>query len=333
MKLKTLARGALARLAIRPSPLAVAFEITHQCNLDCAYCDRHSKLPNEMTLVQILAVLQELTDLGMVHLSLDGGEPLVHKHIEQVVDFLLALGVRVYMNSNGKLVPRRIGTVRRLDKLKITLDGPRAAHDSMRGAGAFDKAIAGAHAAREVGVPVEMTCVIGSHNADQVDELIDLAEREQLGIVFQPARPSLFLDGHDRPASWVLEGEHLRDTLARIELRKRSSKYVKNGWASLRHFRSFPEGKKLPCAAGRINVTMDPEGNLYQCGQMSRADKSHNVVEQGVARAFAALVRGRCTQCWCARTVEENYAWGGRVLSRLPPLRPPRTAPATDGST
>jgi len=324
MSSRFLVRGALARLGIKPVPLAVAFEITHLCNLDCKYCDRHARLPNELTLEQILTALQEFSEIGMAHISLDGGEPLVHRHIDEVVDWLIERGIQVYMNSNGKLIPRRIETVAKLAKVKISLDGPRHAHEAIRGEGSFDKAIAGARAAREAGVEVSLTCVVGTHNAAHIDELIDFVEQEQLDIIFQPARPSLFLQPSERAATWVLEASPLRDALARVERRKRTCKHIANGWASLRHFRAFPEDKKLPCAAGWINVTMDPEGNLYHCGQVSRAAKEHNVVAMGVRRAFGSLERFGCKQCWCARVVEENYAWGGRVFKMLRPLTTPR---------
>ena len=48
----------------------------------------------------------------------------------------------------------------------------------LRGQGAFDKAVAGALAAREAGVPrVEFTCVVGRLiSAERLDALVDLVE-------------------------------------------------------------------------------------------------------------------------------------------------------------
>ena len=74
--------------------------------------------------------------------------------------------------------------------------------------------------------------------------------------------------------------------------------------------------------AGWINATMDPEGNLFHCGQVDRSDKSNNVVKLGAEQAFRRLRRVGCTQCWCARVVEENYAWGGRFDKSLPLAAP-----------
>ena len=317
-----LAQTAAAWLGVRAVPLDLTFELTHLCNLACTYCDRHTPLPGEMTRDQIFRALGEFLELGTRKVNLDGGEPLAHRHTEEIVRWLTERGVRTSMNTNGILVPKRLETVRRLGKVKISLDGLRESHDAARGAGAFDKAIAGALAAREAGVPkVEFTCVVGRHNAAGLDALIDLVEELGLSVVFQPARNSLFL-GNDHSGSAFQAGlaEH-RAAFARIEERKRTSRAVANGWASLRHFRSFPQDRNLPCSAGWIDATLDPEGNLFHCGDVDRSDRSNNVVRLGAREAFRRLARVGCTQCWCARTVDGNYEWGCRVDMMLPPRR------------
>ena len=320
MKFSSALRVALARMG-SPAPLSVGFEITHLCNLACSYCDRHTPLPGEMTIEQILGALGELHQMGMRHISLDGGEPLAHRHIELVVDWLISRGdIRVFMNTNGILVPRKMDVVRRLSRLKISLDGPAAQHDRMRGERAHERAIKGALAARDAGVEVEFTCVVGRHNATHLDELLDLVDELGFSVVFQPARNSLFLETDRDGSPFVLEGAEVRDAFLRIERRKRQGGPVANRWSSLRHFQRFPGDVAIPCAAGHINVTLDPEGNLFHCGQVRRSDRSCNVLRLGVREAFRRLTRGACTQCWCARVVEENYAWGGRLDRLLPPL-------------
>jgi len=329
MDLPTIARGIGARTGFAPVPITLAFEITHLCNLDCAYCDRHAPKAREMTREQILTALGQLHELGMRHVSLDGGEPLTHRHVDEVVSFLVQRRVRVYMNSNGILVPKKLAVVRLLSKLKISLDGPRECHDAIRGQGAWQKAVDGALAAREAGTHVELTCVVGKHNVDHVSDLLAFAERTGFSIVFQPARNSLF-QGNERDGSaFQLDAADTRRVFRRLEAAKLAgSLAIGNRWSSLRHFREFPDDVSLPCAAGYINATLDPEGFLYHCGQISRADKSANVVELGAAGAFERLTRGGCSQCWCARVVEENYAWGGRVTQMLPPLAAPASTPA-----
>lgn len=326
----TLRRTTAAWVGYRPFPRTLTFELTHLCNLACVYCDRHTPLPQEMTREQIFTALGEFIALGTQQVNLDGGEPLAHRHVEALVAWLTEQGISTRMNSNGILIPRKIATVQRLARVKISLDGLREQHDAARGAGAFDKAVAGALAAREAGVPsVEFTCVVGRHNAHALDALLDFVEGLSLAVIFQPARNSLFLDTARDGAAWQAEAAAHRAAFARLEQRKRSSPAIANSWSSLRHFRAFPDAKALPCAAGWLEATMDPEGNLYHCGDVRRDARSTNVVRLGAQAAFAGLTRVGCDQCWCARTVEGNYLWGLRFDMMLPTRR--RHLPPSSG--
>lgn len=314
-------RAAAAWVGYRPAPIGLTFELTHLCNLACVYCDRHTPMPGEMTREQIFTTLGEFLDMGTSKVNLDGGEPLAHRHVDEIVGWLTDRGVSTRMNTNGILVPKKIKTIKRLARVKISLDGPRESHDAARGKGSFDKAIAGALAAREAGVPsVEFTCVVGRHNAERLDALLDLVEELGFTVIFQPARQSLFLDTERDGSAWQADAAAHRAAFAWLERRKRTSKGIANAWSSLRHFRAFPEDKQIPCAAGWIEATMDPEGNLYHCGDVNRDDCSNNVVQLGARTAFERLKRVGCSQCWCARTVEGNYMWGGRIDIMLPPL-------------
>ena len=324
-------RGALARFVGIPAPLSLSYEVTWRCNLACQYCDRHTPMPRELSRSEIFAALADFYRLGMRDTHLDGGDPLTHRHIDEIVGWLVDRGVSVTLNSNGILVPRKIGTVRRLNGLTISLDGPRAAHDAMRGPGSFGHAIRGATAARDAGVPVEFTCTVGRHNAGAIEALLTLTEELRISVVFQPALPSLFQGSTRDGAAWALDAAALRTVFAQIEGLKHAGRGVGNGWSSLRHFRQFPEDVAPPCAAGWVTATMDPEGVLFPCGQLNRQDRSNNVVRLGVAAAFANLTRTGCSQCWCARLVQENYAWGLRVDRMLPPrrVRAPQSPPGS----
>lgn len=314
-------RGAVARAGIRPYPLSLSYEVTWLCNLACAYCDRHTPMARELTRDQIFTALGEFYELGMRDAHLDGGDPLTHRHIDAIVDWLVERGITTSMNTNGILVPRKRATIEKLSAVTISLDGPRVNHDALRGAGSFDHAILGATVAQRAGVPVEFTCTVGRHNADALEELLDIAEDLNIPVVFQPALNSLFLETERDGSAWQLDVASMRATFARLERLKRRRRAVGNGWSSLKHFRRFPDETRPPCAAGWVTATMDPEGVVFPCGQLNRRDRSNSVVRLGAAAAFANLSRNGCGQCWCARLVEENYAWGMRIDRMLPPWR------------
>ncbi len=323
MSIPMILKGASARLGIRNYPLSLTYEITHRCNLSCTYCDRNRALPNEMKPDEIFSALDQFIALGTEYVSLDGGEPLLHEQIDEVVEHLTQRGIEVAMNTNGILVPKKIDTVKKLLKVKISLDGPEPVHDAMRGKGAFKKAVNGAKTAMMSGTRAEFTCVVGCHNAAHIEELIDLAAHLNINIVFQPLMNSLFLDSKRDGSAFQTTPEVIRSVFSNIESYKKESEVIANGWASLKHFRSYPEDTPLPCSAGRVIVTMDPEGVLFKCSQINRNDRSINVVKLGTEKAFRSLPLKGCQQCWCARLVECNHSWGCSLHKMMPPLKKP----------
>jgi MoaA/NifB/PqqE/SkfB family radical SAM enzyme len=306
-----------AKLLRNPSPLAVGFEITHRCNLRCAYCDRNTRQKREMSLAEILAALGGLHRLGMRAVSLDGGEPLVHEHVDTVIDWLAERGVLLRINTNGVLIERHREAIRHMAKVKISLDGPEAVHDAARGRGSFYRAVRGAMAARDLGCTVELTCVVGPHNVDDLEELLDIAHELAMPVVFQPLRESLV---RCAPPVTRDSDERVRHAFRRLEDLKRADAPVGNRWSSLKHFCGWPRDTPLPCAAGWINATLDPCGNLFACAQTDRTGVENSVIALGAREAFRRVSRAGCRQCWCARVVEENYAWGGRADMFVPRL-------------
>src|SRR5262249_9008535 len=74
-----------SRLFGRDKPLSVNIEPTHRCNLDCPSCDKTAHDAPQMTTAEALALIDELADAGTLSVCFDGGEPLVHPGIGQMV--------------------------------------------------------------------------------------------------------------------------------------------------------------------------------------------------------------------------------------------------------
>ena len=300
-----------AKFLEKPTPVDIAFEITHRCNLDCVYCDRHTSKEKELETKEIIRIISEFQGLGTRSISLDGGEPLIRKDFPIIADFIGNLGIELNINSNGILIPDRLDCMTAVNKIKISIDGGKAdAHDAMRGKGSFVKVVKGVEAAKSKGIRVELTCTLNHGNVDRLPEILDFAAQLDCQVIFQPARNSLFnstiLDG----SKWLPDYSELyRGINLLLETRKKN-KFIRNTKASLKHFLKFPNDVPIPCSAGWLNCTIDPSGNLYHCGAIDRASYRLNILQHGSAQAFKLLPRFRCMQCWCARTVEDNYLWG-----------------------
>ncbi len=75
------------------------------CNLDCSYCD--TKWANSSDSPAEYMTAEELTEWvihsGVKNVTLTGGEPLLQRHLNILVDMLMEKGLRVEIETNGSI--------------------------------------------------------------------------------------------------------------------------------------------------------------------------------------------------------------------------------------
>jgi sulfatase maturation enzyme AslB (radical SAM superfamily) len=132
------------------------FQVTGTlCNLTCTHCFISCAPDNRsfgfLDYDHVLRVLHESRALGVKEYYFTGGEPFMHPRLLDMLAATLAIGPATVL-TNGTLL--RDATVERLARLRdgsiyslelrVSIDGPDAAsNDRIRGAGAFDRAMAG----------------------------------------------------------------------------------------------------------------------------------------------------------------------------------------------
>ena len=134
----------------KPVPVAVAWLVTGRCTSDCAYC-RWKDLRScpELDTEAALDMIAQMREARVRLVSFTGGEPLLREDIGRLVEAVKRGGMACKLNSNGALVPARIDALRQLDLLQISLDGPPALQDRLRGAGSAERAEIGRASCRE----------------------------------------------------------------------------------------------------------------------------------------------------------------------------------------
>src|SRR5258705_11960624 len=112
--------------------------LTDRCNLRCTYCmpaEGLDWLPGEQLLLQdeLTRLLRiAVTRLGVTSVRFTGGEPLVAKHLEDVVAATAALRPHpeITLTTNGIGLDKRAAKLKRagLDRINGSLDTVDAAH-------------------------------------------------------------------------------------------------------------------------------------------------------------------------------------------------------------
>jgi molybdenum cofactor biosynthesis enzyme MoaA len=125
------------------------------CNLRCTHCfvscgpaeDRHALMSRD----QVRARVAEALPLGVKEFYFTGGEPFVHPQMLEILADTLPHGPCTVLTNGTLFTERLVASLRGLSgvsryalEIRVSLDGYRADdHDAFRGAGSFERALAG----------------------------------------------------------------------------------------------------------------------------------------------------------------------------------------------
>src|SRR5262245_54336701 len=107
-------------------PWVAHLYVTEQCNLDCHYCNEFNNSIPHPALADLKKWMDHIRKLEVMRLGLQGGEPLKHPEIVEIVRHAKSIGFcQVSMSTNGFLLTRQLladlGEAG-LDELQISVD-------------------------------------------------------------------------------------------------------------------------------------------------------------------------------------------------------------------
>jgi len=170
--------------------------VTDRCNLRCTYCMPEEGVPllphsQILTYEEIERVSRVAASLGIHNLKLTGGEPLVRRHLERLIEKLSSIpGIGdISLTTNGTLLARCAhelfaAGLRRLTVSLDTLDEER--FRTLTRGGDLQLVLDGIESARKAGFkPVKVnTVVMRDINHEEVGELARWAVGQGLPIRF-----------------------------------------------------------------------------------------------------------------------------------------------------
>jgi hopanoid biosynthesis associated radical SAM protein HpnH len=150
-------------------PLVLMLEPLFRCNLACAGCGKID-YPKEILdrRLSVAECLEAVDECGAPVVSIAGGEPLLHKEIQEIAEGIVARKTFVYLCSNALLMKKRLSrfTPSPYFVWSVHLDGDREMHDaSVCETGVYDRAVEAIGEAKARGFRVNINCTL-FNNAD-----------------------------------------------------------------------------------------------------------------------------------------------------------------------
>ena len=297
---RILASEAKMRAGIR-TLRSVEMAVTWICNLDCEFCYAEDLMkaqnkPPHMSVDEVRRIMQEAHDLGMIHVNITGGEPMVRKDIYDVVD-AVPKDVVVSLVTNSTLL-----TEEKVDRLKEAgLSTIQMSYGSYY-LKSFKRDLA--RYCVEKGISVTLSVVNIASERENIEHAFEMAEQDDFSVLFN--YPMIYKNvGLDSEYYWKM----------RYHPRCREDNLFWSG--------------KDRCPAGTHKVYVTNDGDVMTC------DRIHaiygNVNDEPLAaihkRMYEQFIKHKsfCLLETCDKQWAENNRKSGRNYS--PELLGTRTDP------
>ncbi len=316
----------IAEAAItRRVPVYAHFGITHRCNLTCKMCGiwRYGNKKEELSLDEIKEMAARMYRMGVVQVSIGGGEPFAYEDLPEAAKCFIDAGLNLRVLTNGVGV-----TKERLDRcidygvknFSISLDSlyPARFDYICEYEGSWDQAVSSmTHIANRLhgvkGSLPTINCVVSNLNLEEIPDLIRFAKEIGFAISLLPVelladpkdgvrnwearfirhRPEMGLNTGDSAAAVLARVDHTYDTVIKM---KKEGFPILNSTPYLEASRMYLKTGRFPaegCDAGRLYFSVAPNGQFTIC---HRTAQNHvSILDDGFEEYFqsAAYERSR----------------------------------------
>ena len=316
----------------------IHLQLTLKCNLNCSFCGQwgekgfmHGKGVSELSLSEWLKIIEEIRFYSSKEninpeFIIWGGEPLVSPYFSDITRALKDNGFKVSLVTNGVLLEQFYEVINdTVDKIFISLDGPEAVHENIRGKkGVYKKIISGINKLDAAKVEIINLLTICEKNIDKLVEFpfelskIGFSKTIYQNLIYCSSAQAEsyiqwlkkdFNQDTKKLASWVTDEfgdwiNKLPEVITEIENRKYPIEvelfpYELNNNNILDWFNPKIELKNesIKCIMPYHHLHINPDGNAHFCVDFNDFILG-NVIEEGVYKLFydekAEKIRQSC---------------------------------------
>ena len=286
------------KVSLNPSPIPslryLELQMTDRCNLQCRHCYIGEGSHQDLSKKPIQRVLEEFEEIQGLRLLISGGEPLLHPHFWEINDILRNYAFRSILLSNGTLITKEVAKKLRVHEVQVSLDGMEEGHESLRGKGTFEKAMAAIDHLQQANLRVSVATMIHRKNLSEFDQLAFLLQSKQI-------------------EEWNVDVPCLEGRLKTnpdFSLSpSEAGRFLKYGFGGGFHGAT----KNFTCGAHLCAII--PNGTVCKCGLFS--GEAVGSIEEGLRTCWARIPRIGLKDLTCKCSVMEECRGGCRYRAKI----------------
>jgi len=173
-----------------------------------------------MSTEEVRELIRDAANLSPDNIVFSGGEPLLRKDLFELISFANQRKINTCLTSNGTLINEQMAKnlfSSGISVVNISIEGPEGIHDSLRGKGAFRKAITALEQLSKHKIETTLATIVCRQNYKSLAYVMELAHRYGVTTVkFQPFS-EIFLIKKDRKEDFLCPNDILGEINLSIE--------------------------------------------------------------------------------------------------------------------
>ena len=253
-------------------PWAAHLYVTEQCNLDCHYCNEYDNSIPHPAKADLKRWMNKIRELGVARLGFQGGEPLKHPDIVELVRHAKALGFyKLSLATNGFLLTRdllRDLEEAGLDTLHISVDRMTPIASTRK---SMKSVLHKLDWFKTSKVKLNVSGVLFRESLEEMGQVVDTCLDRGVAVQMRAVHNDLI---HNRA---LRDADTTRPILRFIEQQetlKRNGEKIHTNWNILAYQKAMLRQKPVEwtCAAGYKYFFVSSTGKFWLCSQV-RTDK------------------------------------------------------------
>lgn len=297
-------------------PRGIQFNHNNRCNFKCKHCFTNSpanrNVDSALSIADYARVADESDALGIFEVDIQGGEPLLHPNLLDIIKAIDPARFNLFITTNGFFLDKEKAVLLAeagITKITVSLDGFDAkSNDEFRGVpGAYARALDALKNVRDAGMQPVINFTAGSYNtrSPDMEEMCRFAQQNHYRLAINCATPSGSWQGNFDVMPTPADTKHL------VSLRKKyPNVMVRDLW------NVFDPRQQGICGCPAVNILyVNPVGDVLPCPYIHI--KIGNLLRQSVKEILESGFRVRYFRDYNDRCLAgENQDFVRRYLNR-----------------
>jgi len=248
----------------------IIFILTSRCNFTCKHCLRNLESGSDLPFEIAQKVITGSKKYGYKNLCLTGGEPLLYPKLQELIELITSNGFFFSVVSNGSLLKKHLGLFKehrdRISFIAFSLESiNKTKHDAQRMNGSYDTLMENFSICREEKIPFRIVTAASLTNYDEIFDIAMLAKKKGAQCL---SMTTILPCPRSEENKLVLDKAQREELCASLGELSKMLKFPILMSADIKACR----GVRLCSAVNMVDISVDMDGNLVQCCELSNYD-------------------------------------------------------------